>query len=52
MGLGTLLFIILILLLIGVMPTWPYSQAWGYWPGGGVALLLLIVILLLVSGRL
>jgi Protein of unknown function (DUF3309) len=48
----TLLFIILILLLIGALPTWPYSTAWGYYPSGVLGLVLLIVIILLLLGRL
>jgi hypothetical protein len=50
--LGTILLIILILLLIGALPTWGYSGGWGYYPTGGVGLLLVIVIILLVMGRL
>jgi hypothetical protein len=49
--LGTILLIILILLLIGALPTWGYSGGWGYYPTGGVGLLLVIVIILLVMGR-
>jgi hypothetical protein len=49
--LGTILLIILILILIGALPTWPYSGGWGYYPSGGFGLLLLIVIILLVMGR-
>jgi Protein of unknown function (DUF3309) len=49
--LGTILLIILILILIGALPTWPYSAGWGYYPSGGVGLLLLIVIVLLLMGR-
>jgi Protein of unknown function (DUF3309) len=49
--LGTILVIILILILIGSLPTWPYSTGWGYYPTGGFGLLLLIVIILLVAGR-
>ena len=48
---NTILLIILILLLIGALPTWPYSRGWGYYPSGGAGLLLLIVIILLVAGR-
>jgi hypothetical protein len=48
---GTVLLIILILLLIGALPTWPYSSGWGYYPGGGLGIVLLIVIILLVTGR-
>lgn len=50
--LGTILLIVLILLLLGVVPSWPYSRGWGYYPSGGVGLLLLIVIVLLLIGRL
>ena len=49
---GTILLIILILLLIGALPTWPYSSGWGYYPSGGLGLVLLIIIILLVAGRL
>jgi hypothetical protein len=51
MSLGTILLIILVLLLIGALPTWPYSNGWGYYPGGGVGVLLLIVVVLLLMGR-
>jgi hypothetical protein len=50
--LGTILLIILILILIGALPTWPYSSGWGYYPSGGVGLILIIVIILLLMGRL
>jgi hypothetical protein len=49
---GTILLIILILLLVGVLPTWPYSSGWGYYPSGGLGLVLLILIILLLTGRL
>jgi hypothetical protein len=49
---GTLLLIILILLLVGALPTWPYSSGWGFYPSGGAGLVLLILIVLLLSGRL
>jgi hypothetical protein len=49
--LGTILLIVLIILLVGALPTWPYSSGWGYYPGGGLGILLLIVIILLVTGR-
>jgi Protein of unknown function (DUF3309) len=49
--LSTVLIIILILLLIGALPTWPYSSGWGYYPGGGLGLILIIVIILALSGR-
>jgi len=48
---GTILLIILILLLVGALPTWPYSSGWGYYPSGGLGLVLLIIIILLVAGR-
>lgn len=48
---GTILLIILILVLIGALPTWPYSSGWGYYPSGGLGLVLLILIILLVMGR-
>jgi Protein of unknown function (DUF3309) len=48
---GTILLIILILLLIGALPTWPYSTGWGYYPSGGLGLVLLIGIILVVMGR-
>ena len=48
---GTILLIILIIILLGALPTWPYSSRWGYYPAGGIGLLLLIVIILLVLGR-
>jgi hypothetical protein len=48
--LGTILIVVLILLLIGALPTWPYSSGWGYGPTGGVGLLLVILIVLLVLG--
>jgi hypothetical protein len=48
---STILIIILILLLLGALPTWPHSAGWGYYPSGGLGLVLLIVIILLVMGR-
>lgn len=47
----TILLIILIILLLGALPTWPYSAGWGYYPSGGLGLVLLIVIVLLLVGR-
>jgi Protein of unknown function (DUF3309) len=47
----TLLVIVLIILLLGALPTWPYSGGWGYYPSGGLGLVLLIVIVLLLIGR-
>jgi hypothetical protein len=49
--LGTLLIVLLILMLVGAVPTWPHSRNWGYVPSGGLGLLLLIVIILLLMGR-
>ncbi|PPQ30419.1 DUF3309 family protein [Rhodopila globiformis] len=46
-----ILVVILILLLLGALPTWPYSGGWGYYPSGGLGIILLIVIVLLLSGR-
>jgi Protein of unknown function (DUF3309) len=48
---GTILIILLILLLVGALPTWPYSTGWGYYPGGGLGLILIIVIVLVLVGR-
>ncbi|MGO9379220.1 MAG: DUF3309 family protein [Dissulfurispiraceae bacterium] len=48
---GTILIIILILVLIGVLPTWPHSKSWGYYPSGGLGLILLILIILLLLGK-
>jgi len=51
MPISTILLIILILLLLGALPTWPYSQGWGYYPSGGIGTLLLILIILMLLGR-
>jgi hypothetical protein len=51
MGLGTILLVLLILLLVGAIPAWPYSRAWGYGPTGGLGLLLLIVLVLFLLGK-
>ena len=48
---STILIIILILLLIGALPSWPYSSGWGYYPSGGLGLVLLVLIILLLMGR-
>jgi len=48
---GTILLIILILLLIGVLPAWPYSSGWGYWPSGGLGLIVLILLILPLTGH-
>jgi uncharacterized protein DUF3309 len=49
--LGTVLIVILILLLIGALPTWPHSAAWGYGPSGGLGLVLIILLILLLLGK-
>lgn len=49
---GIILIIILVLLLLGALPTWPYSKGWGYYPSGGLGLVLLILAALALSGRL
>jgi Protein of unknown function (DUF3309) len=49
--LGTILIVLLILMLLGTVPTWPHSRNWGYYPSGGLGLVLLIVIILLLMGR-
>jgi hypothetical protein len=51
MSLGTILLIILILLLIGAIPSWPYSAGWGYYPSGGIGIVLIIVLILVLMGR-
>ena len=51
MSIGTILLIVLILLLLGVFPTWPHSRSWGYAPSGGVGLIVVILVLLLLLGR-
>jgi hypothetical protein len=51
MSLGTILVIILILLLVGALPSWPYSSGWGYYPSGGLGLVLVIILILLLLGR-
>jgi hypothetical protein len=48
----TILIIVLVLLLIGALPSWPYSSGWGYYPSGGLGLVVLILVVLLLTGRL
>jgi hypothetical protein len=48
---STIVLVILILLLIGALPTWPYSRGWGYYPSGGLGLIVLILLVLALSGR-
>ena len=47
---GTILLVILVLFLLGALPTWPYSSGWGYYPSGGIGLLLIILIVLVLAG--
>ena len=51
MTLGTILLIVLILILLGALPTWPHSRSWGYGPSGGLGLVVIILIVLLLMGR-
>jgi Protein of unknown function (DUF3309) len=51
MSIGTILLIILVLMLIGVFPTWPHSRSWGYGPSGGLGLILIIILVLVLLGR-
>jgi hypothetical protein len=52
MSIGTILLILLVLLLVGALPTWPYSNGWGYYPSGGLGLVLLVLLVLVITGRL
>ena len=52
MNLGTILLIILVLVLVGVLPTWPHSQSWGYGPSGLVGVVVVVLIILFLMGRL
>jgi hypothetical protein len=52
MSLGTILLIVLILLLIGALPSWPHSQSWGYAPSGGLGLILIVLLILWLMGKL
>ncbi|MEN9343372.1 MAG: hypothetical protein RLZZ453_159 [Chlamydiota bacterium] len=49
--LGTILIVLLVLLLIGALPAWPHSQAWGYYPMSGIGVILIIVVILLLLGK-
>ncbi|MGD0815615.1 MAG: DUF3309 family protein [Verrucomicrobiota bacterium] len=51
MSISTIILILLILLLVGALPTWPYSNSWGYYPSGGLGLVVLILVILLLLGR-
>lgn len=52
MSLGTILLIVLVLILLGVIPSWPHSKSWGYGPSGVLGIVLVIVVVLLLTGRL
>ncbi|MDZ7589753.1 MAG: DUF3309 family protein [Rubrivivax sp.] len=52
MSLGTILLIVLILMLVGALPTWPHSKSWGFAPMGGLGLVVLVVLVLVLMGRL
>jgi hypothetical protein len=51
MSIGTILLILLVLLLLGALPTWPYSTGWGYYPSGGLGLVLIVLLVLVITGR-
>ena len=51
MSLGTILIVILLLMLLGVLPTWPHSANWGYLPSGGIGVVLVVLVVLAVAGR-
>lgn len=51
MSIGTILLILLVLLLVGALPSWPYSGSWGYYPSGGLGLVLVVILVLVVMGR-
>ena len=51
MSIATILLILLVLLLLGALPTWPYSTGWGYYPSGGLGLVLIVLLVLVVMGR-
>jgi hypothetical protein len=47
----TILIIVLVLMLLGALPTWPHSRSWGYYPSGGMGIIIIILVVLLLSGR-
>lgn len=51
MSIGAILLIVLVLILVGALPTWPHSRAWGYYPSGGLGLVLVILLVLVLLGR-
>ena len=52
MSVGTILLIVLVLLLLGALPAWPYSNSWGYFPSGGLGLVVIVLLVLVLTGRL
>ncbi len=52
MGLGTILLVVLVLALVGVLPSWPHSRSWGYGPSGGLGLIVVVLLILVVLGKL
>jgi membrane protein YdbS with pleckstrin-like domain len=50
-NMGTILLIVVLLLVIGALPSWPYSSGWGYYPSGGLGLVLIVLVVLLLTGR-
>jgi hypothetical protein len=52
MSLGTILLVVLILILLGALPTWPHSQSWGYYPSGGIGVVVVILLILVLLGKL
>lgn len=52
MSIGTIILIVLVLLLVGALPSWPHSRGWGYGPSGGLGLVVLVLLVLLLTGRL
>ena len=51
MSVGTILWLVLVLLLVGVIPAWPHSRGWGYGPSGGLGLVLIILLILVLAGK-
>lgn len=51
MSTGTILLVVLVVLLLGALPTWPYSSGWGYYPSGGFGLVLIVLLVLVITGR-
>ena len=51
MGIGTIILIVVILMLIGAIPSWPHSRSWGYGPSGGLGLIVIILLILVLMGR-